>query len=344
MWYSSNIRTAASIDELWKSLNSAGIPARLGIQDKNQFSQWIANTPQGAQMLGRQIKENATDPAVRSGIGQSYTNYVSGRILAEEMSILRNQALAEGREPTVSEMRAARQRANERLVADGLFAPGLGIPSTFQVGRRGPLGKPRLNQVEQAVAPVTDPEKREVAAGLFQKAMAAARVEAVRRFQAGESPSPEPTAADLRAVIKSVNEQLKQMGIGEGIQFLVGSRGPVGTPKLVHKTDNEDEHHERKKAEERRQNLNLQPVLDVKDGNTPIPKQDITPQNIVTKSIQAGLPKPPVHEFCRCITYDVGGNIIFKTADDTACEECKKLEKLYQGAPQEAQQMIEGAG
>lgn len=328
------------MDELWRSLNAAGIPQKIGLSDKNQFSQWISTTPQGAEMLGREVQRNAVDPQVRNQISQSYSNYVGGRILSEEMAAAKSRAVAEGREATTADFRAARQRANERINSENVFAPGLGMPSTFQVGKRGPLGRPRLNSVTPQTEPVTDPKKREIAVGLFQKAMQEARAEAVRRYQAGEIPSPEPSAADLRIVINTVNEQLQQMGIGEGVQFLVGGRGPVGTPKLVHKTSTEEEYYERKKAKEKMENLDLSPVLDIEDGSVPIPKDDITPKNVITKSMQAALPKPPVHEFCRCVTYDVGGNIIYKTADETACPQCKALEQQYQGVPQQAEQLV----
>lgn len=330
------------MDELWRSLNSAGISQRMGWGDKAQFSQWISSTPRGAEMLGGEIQKNVLNPDTKGQIGQNYANYISGKILSEEMAAARNNALTQGREPTVAEMRAARQRANDKITSGGYFAPGLGMPSSFQVGSRGPLGRPRLKIEAPQIEPVTDQKKRDLAAGLFQREMNNARNESVRRYRAGEAPSPEPTAADLRIVINTVNEQLKEMGIGEGVQFLVGSRGPVGVPKLVHKTETEEEYYERKNAKEKKENLNLSPVLDVKDGNVPIPSQDITPQNVVTKSIQAALPRPPVHEFCRCVAYDVGGNIIFKTADDTACAQCKMIEQQYQGAPKEAEQMVLG--
>jgi hypothetical protein len=142
MWYrkalqSSMSRLSSSPDELWKAVQDTDLDEQNGISDAGEFREWTRDlTPEKVRQISQRARGN---PA----IAKPLSDLVAGRFLSQEIARTMETAWAEGREPSVAEMRAARNRANERMQTEGLDA---GSPQ-FQVGKRGPLTRvPRLTE------------------------------------------------------------------------------------------------------------------------------------------------------------------------------------------------------
>lgn len=357
MWYSYNYnhsdklikyamqKQASAIDELWKSLNDNGIAGKLGISDKGSFKQKMyQKDPDFVSSIGQHSSghENA------SQIQQAYANFISGRVLAEEIGNARQQAQAEGRQPSVAELRAARRRANERLTEEGVFAKGLGMPSQIHVGRRGPLGKIRLKELEIPKETITDEEIQGMANQILAEEQERARAIAQQRFDNGEAPSPEPTVADMRAAVYNANKRLE-----EGLKFRVGKHGPLPQKfELNRNIENSKEYYEWKEKQKKKENLGLNDVLEVQPGNIAVPYPDNNPndnfipeedvieqreqenfdKDLDTIQKQANFPvKPPVHPpTCRCRIVQEGKTFKWQTAgDERVCDECNEYARQF---------------
>ena len=286
-------RVAASMGDLWKNLESAGVAGHLGMTNPRELQTWLGQQGQaGLEQIGG-AAANVQDDGARQQLQGSMQNYVAGRTLGEEIARVRQQAAAEGRQPSVAEMRAARVRANERIMNEG-SAEWMGMPQQFQTGRRGPLAKnPKLTQVTLPKSPLVDPKLSQMASEIYSNEVMAAKLEAQRRFDEGQSETYEPTAADLRGAVRRTNQALTDMGY-PWVQLQVGSRGPLakGGPGYVevteqpqqfwakerHRRRNEELAQEREKADRKRQTLGLDPALDIgqTDGeeNIVVPSPD----------------------------------------------------------------------
>lgn len=355
MWYSYNsndnynklikyamMKQSSAIDELWKNLNSSGALAQLGVTDKNDFAQkmlqkdpnFIQSISEGSVNLQDQQKQQ---------IQQSYANYISGRILAEEISKVRQQAVLEGRQPSVAELRAARKNANQRLTNEGIFAEGLGMPSQIHVGRRGPLGKIKLKPVEVPTGEkITDPDILKMSDKILKEEFQRTKAIARALFDEGKRDSPLPTAADMRTAIMNANQRLS-----EGLKYRIGTRGPIPSRfELNRNIENSKEYYEWKERQKKKENLGLSDVLDVEPGNVAVPRPSdpnedgLSPEEkTINQMDQEGFDKnleiiqaqsnypvmPPVHPpTCRCRIVPQGKTFYWKTAgDDRVCEECK---------------------
>ena len=360
MWYSDLIGTdnvadrlikyamkkqAASTDELWQALKETGIADKLGVQGKKDFEQqMMQQNPSFAQSISQQAQ--TLQQKQQEQLQQSYANYVSGRVLAEEIGRARQQAAMEGRQPLVSELRAARRRANERLSEEGFFGEGLGIPTQIHVGRRGPLGRIRLKPTDFPTGQVKEAQIQALANQILAEEQERMRFIAQQRFERGESPSPEPTAADMRAVVHNVNQRLK-----EGLQFQVGTRGPLPAKfELNRNIEHSKEYYEWKERQKKKENLGLNDILDVEPGNIAIPhpgnvedaqspeeaeiiqrEQENFDRQLAIINKQANYaPKPPLHHRCRCKLYPLGKTYIWQTAgDDRVCDDCKDHAEIF---------------
>jgi hypothetical protein len=170
----------------------------------------------------------------------------------------------------------------------------------------------------------------------------------------------------MRSAIRRTNQALAEIGY-PWVQLQVGSRGrfPRGGPGVVevveqpeqfwakerHRRRNEELGREREKAEHKRENLGLDPTLDIGEGNVvvPSPDQDFSdneipeeteveqreqkkfPSTVQNKRQQmAYQPRPPVHKHCRCTILDLVGGQVWKTAgDDRVCEHCQANSEAF---------------
>ncbi len=336
------VKQASAIDELWRNLNSSGVLSQIGISDKNDFVQkmlqkdpaFIQSISEGSINLQEQQKKQ---------IQQSYANYISGRILAEEIGKVRQKAAMEGREPSVAELRAARMNANKRLSDEGIFAEGLGMPSQIHVGRRGPLGKIKLKPIEVPTGEkITDPDILKMADKILQEEFQRTKAIVKALFDEGKRDSPLPTAADMRTAIMNANQRLS-----EGLKYRIGTRGPIPSRfELNRNIENSKEYYEWKERQKKKENLGLSDVLDVEPGNIAVPRpsdpneeglspeeqainqmdQESFDENLEIIQAQSNYPvMPPVHPpTCRCRIVSQGKTFYWKTAgDDRVCEECK---------------------
>lgn len=337
------VKQSSSIDELWQSLNKAGITDKIGTPSRQEFEKRMQQKDPSFVGSLSQHSLNLQE-GQQQQIQSAYSNFVSGRILSEEISKARQQAASQGREPSVAELRAARRIANDRLLNEGIFDVGLGIPSQIHVGRRGPLGRIRLKPTDvPSNEKITDTEIQNMANQLLAEEQERARAIARQRFENGETSSPEPTAADMRAAVLNANQRLK-----EGLKFRVGTRGPLPSKfELNRNIENSKEYYEWKKKQKMKENLGLSDVLDVEPGNIAVPYPDmndndnLSPEeqmvedrekasfqedlDIIQK--QSNYPvKPPVHPpTCRCMIVQEGKTFKWQTAgDDRVCDECKK--------------------
>lgn len=342
----SMIKAASSIDELWNNLRATGVANKINITDKNTFHQMFREKePQQIESLGKQIAENVTDE-MKGTIQQAYANYASGKILAEEINKIRELAAAENREPSVAELRQARINTNQRLENE-MFFPGLGMPSQIQTGRRGPLGKIKVTPQQFEEEVISENEIKGMAQSILKKEIENKKREVYQKYLNGDVDSPVLTTADIRAAILNTNEQLE-----EGIKYRIGRRGPLPKqPGLTRHIKNEQDYYEWKKRQEKKRNLELGDVINVEEGNIPIPvpnadtsdnyipEEDMVEareagdfvQNLETIKKQANYtPLPPLHDNCRCNVMPVSGGYIWKTAgDDLVCDECLKHEALF---------------
>jgi len=362
-------RVAASRGELWKLLRDTGVADKMGFRTPRDFDSYLGSSGQGGiQDIGA-ASGDVPDEAARSNLQRSLGNYLSGRILGEEIRRSRDAAIAEGRQPSVAELRDARRRANQRIMSEA-SAEGLGLPVQFQVGRRGPLARnPRLQTVRPDPVPLSDEKMSEMASGIYARQVSIARFEAQRRYDEGESDDWRPTAADMRSAVQRANQELADLGY-PFVQFNVGSRGrfPTGGPSIQeitqqpdqfwakerHRRRNEEKELERRRDEEKRRTLGLAPALDI-DPDTPVvvpsPDPDETddtmpeetaiedrqrkefPSTVQRKRVQmAYQPRPPLHEHCRCSIVDLVGGQVWKTAgDEFVCQECIYHSTVFNG-------------
>jgi len=341
-------KQASAIDELWNSLNDVGITDAIGTPSRKEFE---AKMQQKDPSFARGISQQALslEDKKQQQIQQSYANFVSGRILAEEISKVRQQANLQGRQPSVAELRAARRMANDRLMSEGIFDEGLGMPSQIQVGKRGPLGRIRLKPMQMPdKEKITDAEIQSMANNILAEEQERTRAIARQRYKNGESASPEPTAADMRLAVINANQRLK-----EGIKFRIGKRGPLPAKfELNRNIENSKEYYEWKNKQKMKENLGLSDVLDVQPGNIAIPQPDMNPndnfsieENIVEKQDQAQFDndlqiiqqqanfpvQPPVHPpTCRCRIVQEGKTFKWQTAgDDRVCDECNEYARQF---------------
>ena len=366
------VRVAASRDELWKNLQDSGVAAHLGMKSPLDLQSWISQNSQGGmEQLGGAVG-GVQDDQMRQQLQGSFQSYLAGRVLGQEIAATRQQAAAEGREPSVAEMRAARRRANDRMLNE-TAAEGLGMPRQFQTGTRGPLARnPRPTDITLPKSPLTDDRLSQIASEIYSREVMNARLEAQRRYDEGESTTWEPTAADMRGAVRATNQALTDMGY-PWVQLKIGSRGrfPRGGPGVIevverpeqfwakenHRRRNEEMAREREKDEQKRDNLGLDPALDI-DPATPVvvpsPDQDFTdnvlpeeteveqreedkfPSTVRRKREQMAFrPRPPVHQHCRCSILDLVGGQVWKTAgDDKVCQHCQAYSKAFNSLAQ----------
>jgi len=309
------------------------------------------------QEMGRETT-NVPSEALRKRIQDSYSNFKAGRILGEEIRRANEAAVmarGEGATPSVAEMRAARQRANQRISEEAAIE-GLGLPKEFVVGKRGTLRElkpanqrrtPLIRDVSMAPKPLEDQDLAEVVGQIYRDEVSKIRAGVEERHRVGLLPSPEPTAADMRQAVRNANDIVSKMGL-DHIVFEVGSRGrfPSAGPRVSERIENEKHYWARKKAREKAENLGLEPPIDV-NPDTPVvltnpfnldpndnrlPEEDQIEarekarfdQKVTGKRAQMSYrPRPPIHDRCRCSIIDLGMGQQWLTAgDDRVCEEC----------------------
>jgi len=362
-------RFAASRGQLWKLLRDTGVADRMGFGTPLELDDYLGNSgADGVRQIGSTFGD-VPDEAARANLQRSLGNYLSGRILGEEIAKARDAAIADGRRPSVAELRAARRRANDRIMEEA-SAEGLGLPVQFQIGSRGPLSRnPKLQSVSPDPVPITEETLQEMASGIYSRQVNIARAEAQRRYRDGESDDWRPTAADMRAAVQRANEELSDLGY-PFVQFSVGGRGrfPLGGPSLQevagepgqfwakerHRRRNEEKELERRRDEHKRDTLGLEPALDI-DEDTPVvvpsPNPDSSddtmpeeteiedrqrqqfPSTVQRKRAQMTYrPRPPLHEHCRCSIVDLAGGQLWKTAgDEFVCPECLYHSAVFNG-------------
>jgi hypothetical protein len=359
-------RVAASMDELWRNLQDAGVTNHLGMRDPRDLQHFLAQQGQGGLEQIGGATGNIQDDQTRQQVQGSMQNYIAGRMLGEEIAKVRQQAASEGRQPTVAEMRAARMAANQRLMQEG-SAEWMGMPQQFQTGTRGPLRRePTPTTVTLPRSPLTDDRLSQIASDIYSGEVMRARLESQRRYDEGLSDTWEPAAADMRSAIRRTNQALTEMGY-PWVQLHVGSRGrfPRGGPGVVevveqpeqfwakerHRRRNEELGREREQADRKRENLGLDPTLDIGDGNVVVPspdpdfsdneipeeteveqrEQEKFPSIVQRKRQQmAYQPRPALHQRCRCTILDLVGGQVWKTAgDDRVCEHCRANSEAF---------------
>lgn len=342
------IKQSSAMDELWNTLNDAGITDAIGTPSRKDFEQKMH---QKDPSFAGAISQNALslEDKKQKQIQQSYANFVSGRILAEEIRKARDYAASQGRQPSVAELRSARMLANERLMEEGFFDEGLGMPSQIHVGRRGPLGKIKLKPA--ALPPsekITDQEIQNMANQILAEEQERAIAIARQQYENGERLSPEPTAADMRIAVINANQRLN-----EGLKFRVGTRGPLPSKfELNRNIENSKEYYEWKKKQKMKENLGLSDALDVEPGNIAVPQPNDTPDEFLSpeeqfveqqdqESFQNDLSiiqqqsnfpvLPPVHPpTCRCLIVQEGKTFKWQTVgDDRVCDECNEYAKQF---------------
>ncbi len=353
MWYVKEplIRRASSLDELWRNLHETGVAGNMGLGDKGQLYDWVSDSnPEGLSNFTEEVK-GIPEEATRRQLEKVYSNYVSGKVLGEEIRRAQEIAQAEGREASTSELRAARMRANERIqqmrVSD--------TSPTFQVGTRGPLGQPRLIQPKPEF--ITNQTVIDQASEALQKSIAQLRQRALGEVATGTRKTPELTASDTRMAIQETNEYLASLGLPEAAEWVVGKRGPTGIPRLVRGRDRaKSEYDERLERRERKQNLDLEPVMDIEEGQVPIPVPHVDPtddnlpeeavienreadqfeMNVRKKNLQASYqPRPKMHDHCRCVVLDLGSAYVWRTSgDERVCPDCKQHSDIFNGLGQ----------
>lgn len=383
-------RVAASMSELWKNLEGTGITNDLGMRDPRDLQRFLGQQGQGGLEQIGGAAANIPDDQARQQLQGSMQNYMAGRLLGEEIARVRQQAAAEGRPPSVAEMRAARRKANERLMAEG-SAEWMGMPQQFQTGSRGPLAKnPKLTQITLPKSPLVDDKLSQIASDIYSKEVMTAKMEAQRRYDEGQSDTYEPKASDLRAAIKRTNDALTEMGY-PWVQLHVGTRGPLAKSgpgyvevveqpnqfwaKEKHRRRNDELAQEREKARRKRENLGLDPALDIGMGKddegrdvpnivVPSPEQlsgdEAIPEEVAIadreedklssiikrKRLQEQYrPQPPyMHDdppgeppTCRCQILDLPGGQIWKTVgDERVCQRCQYHSQIFNSLGQQA--------
>ena len=350
------VRMAGAVDSLWHSLSQAGIADRLGLTGPQDLRPFLGDQ-RFLQEMGRETS-NVPNEALKRRIQDSYSNFKAGRILGEEIRRANDAAMmarGQGATPTVAEMRAARQTANQRISEEAAIE-GLGLPKEFVVGQRGRLRElkpatqrrtPLLRDIAMAPKPLEDQDLAEVVGQIYRDEVSKIRTGLEERFRAGLVPSPEPTAADMRQAVRNANDRVTQMGL-DHIVFEVGSRGrfPSAGPRVSERIENEKHYWARRKAVEKAENLGLQPPVDV-NPETPVvlpnpftldPNDNRLPQEdqiedrerqrfeqkATGKRAQMSYqPRPPLHAKCRCSIVDLGMGQQWLTAgDDRVCENC----------------------
>lgn len=342
-------RQSSAIDELWNSLNSAGITDKIGTSSKKEFEQLMRE--KDPSFIGKMSQESINlEDKQKEQLQKSYASFISGRVLAEEISKARQKAIAEGRQPSVAELRKARRDANERLLNEGIYGEGLGIPTQIHVGRRGPLGRIKLKPTVVPKEVITDQEIKAMANSILLEEQEKIKLMARQRFERGESNSPAPTTSEMRQAIFNANERLK-----EGLKFIIGTRGPlpgVSNLKLNRNIENSKEYYEWRDRQKKKENLGLNDVLDVEPGNVAVPYPDTNPndnfseeENIIEErdmenfqsvldiiEQQSKFPiRPPVHPpTCRCRIVQEGKTFKWQTAgDDRVCDECNEYARQF---------------
>jgi hypothetical protein len=341
------IKMAASVDELWGSLKATGISNQLGINNKQQLEQYMAQKdPSFLSSMGQQSSQLAQPQ--QQQVQTAYSNYLAGHVLGEEISKARQQAISEGRQPSVAELRAARQRANQRIQTEDVWHEGLGMPKQIQVGRRGPLSKVRVQEWKPPIEKIKDETLISMANSILEQELQKARGVAFQEYVNGQRETADPTTAEIRAAMLVANQKLQ-----EGLKFQIGKRGPVPkTPGLTRNIENNKEYYEWKKKREKKENLGLSDILDVAQGDVPvatpnvspgdnyIPEEDMVEQqdealfkkdlDIINKQYNFR-PLPPLHPpTCRCRIVPLGKTFKWQTAgDERVCEQCKFYEAQF---------------
>ena len=352
------VRQAGAVDNLWRSLYQAGIADRMGLTGPQDLQPFLGDQ-RFLEEMGRETS-NVPSEALRHRIQESFSNFKAGRILGEEIRRARETAATlrgEGAEPTVSEMRAARQNANRRITEEAAVE-GLGLPKEFVVGQRGRLRElkpasqrrtPLLKDIAMAPKPLEDQDLANVVGQIYRDEVSKIRTQLEERFRAGLIGSPQPTAADMRQAVRNANDRINQMGL-DHIVFEVGARGrfPSAGPRVTERIENEKHYWARRKAREKADNLGLQPPIDV-NPETPVvlqnpyaldPNDNRLPQEteienreretfdtkVRSRRSQAAYPfKPPLHNRCRCSIINLGMGQQWLTAgDDAVCPECQR--------------------